>query len=108
MASKGIEQRHMFLLYVILNVIYYHSPPAEARQGAKTKPWESFWEQQKTHPLRRCVTTGPPSMKTKHKEEQIKAYLNTMQNHKNTPNNAVKEEKGCILARVKSWMGQTE
>ena len=49
-----------------------------------------------------------PSMETRHKVAQIKAYLNAMQNPKNPLHDAVKEEKGCRLARSKSWMGQTE
>ena len=49
-----------------------------------------------------------PSMETRHKVEQVKAYLNAMQNPKNPLHDAVKEEKGCRLARGKSWMGQAE
>ena len=40
-----------------------------------------------------------PSMETRHKVEQVKAYLNAMQNPKNPLHDAVKEEKGCRLAR---------
>ena len=47
-------------------------------------------------------------METRHKVEQVKAYLNAMQNPKNPLHHAVKEEKGCTLARGKSWMGQAE
>ena len=49
-----------------------------------------------------------PSMETRHKVEQVKAYLDAMKNPKNPLHDAVKEEKGCRLARDKSWMGQTE
>ena len=49
-----------------------------------------------------------PSMETRHKVEQVKAYLNVMQNPKNPLHDAVKEEKGCRLARGKSWVGQAE
>ena len=49
-----------------------------------------------------------PSMETRHKVKQVKAYLDAMQNPKNPLYNAVKEEKGCRLARGKSWMGQAE
>ena len=49
-----------------------------------------------------------PSIKTRHKVEQVKAYLNAMQNPKNPLHDAVKEEKGCRLARGKSWVGQAE
>ena len=47
-------------------------------------------------------------METRHKVEQVKAYLNAMQNPKNPLHDAVKEDKGCRLARGKSWMGQAE
>ena len=47
-------------------------------------------------------------METRHKVEQVKAYLNAMQNPKNPFHDAVKEEKGCRLARGKSWMDQAE
>ena len=47
-------------------------------------------------------------METRHKVEQVKAYLNAMQNPKNPLHDAAKEEKGCRLARGKSWMGQAE
>ena len=49
-----------------------------------------------------------PSMETRHKVEQVKTYLNAMQNPKNPLHDAVKEEKGCRLARGKSWMSQAE
>ena len=48
------------------------------------------------------------SVETRHKMEQVKAYLNAMQNPKNPLHDAVKEEKGCRLARGKLWMGQAE
>ena len=48
------------------------------------------------------------SMETRHKVEQVKAYLNAMQNPKNPLHDAVREEKGCRLARRTSWMGQAE
>ena len=48
------------------------------------------------------------SMETRHKVKQVKAYLNAMQNTKNPLHDAVKEEKGCRLARGKSWISQAE
>ena len=42
------------------------------------------------------------------KVEQDKAYLNAMQNPKHPLHHTAKEEKGCKLARGKSWMGQAE
>ena len=32
------------------------SPVFSSSTGYKMKPWESFWEQQRTHPLRPCAT----------------------------------------------------
>ena len=55
-----------------------------------------------------CYLLDLPSMETRHKVEQVKAYLSAMQNPKNPLHDAVKEEKGCRLARGKSWMGQAE
>ena len=49
-----------------------------------------------------------PSMETRRKVEEVKAYLNAMQNPKNPLHDAVKEDKECRLARVKSWMSQAE
>ena len=49
-----------------------------------------------------------PSMETRHKMEQVKVYLNAMKNPKNPLHDAVKEEKGCRLARGSSWMAQAE
>ena len=47
-------------------------------------------------------------METRHKVEQVKAYLNVMQNAKNPLHDAVKEENGSKLAWGKSWVGQAE
>ena len=49
-----------------------------------------------------------PSMETRHKVEQVKAYLNAIQSPKNPLHCVVKEEKGRRLATDKSWMGQAE
>ena len=48
------------------------------------------------------------SMEARHKVQQVKEYLNAMQNPKNPLHKAVKEEKGCRLERGKPWMGQAE
>ena len=47
-------------------------------------------------------------MEARQKVEQVKTYLSAMQNSKNPLHDAVKEEKGCRLARGKSQMGQIE
>ena len=49
-----------------------------------------------------------PSMEAKHKAQQVKAYLNAMHSPKNPLLDAVKEKKGCRLARDKSWMGKAK
>ena len=49
-----------------------------------------------------------PPVETRRKVEQVKEYLNAMQNPKHPLHDAIKEEKGCRLARGKSWIGQAE
>ena len=44
----------------------------------------------------------------RHKMDQVKAWLNAMQNPKNLLHDAVKEEKGRRLSRGKSWMSPAE
>ena len=48
-----------------------------------------------------CYLLDLPSMETRHRVKQVKAYLNAAQNPKNPFYNAVKEQ-GCRLARGKS------
>ena len=118
MASKGIEQRHLFLLYqsVILSVIDYGLGLTTLSQSNLLK-----LDRVQNEAMRVILGTTKyipietmrylldlPSMETRHKVEQVKAYLNAMQNPKNPLHDAVKEEKGCRLARGKSWMGQAE
>ena len=59
-------------------------------------------EQQKTYPLRPCFLLDLPSMEARHKVEQVKAYFSAMHNPKNPLHDAIKEKKGCTLARFKS------
>ena len=111
MASKGIEQRHMFLLYqsVILSIIDYDL-------GLTTLSQSNLLKLDRTQNEAMRVILGItkdtpietmrylldlPSMETRHKVEQVKAYLNAMQNPMNPLHDAVKEEKGCRLARGK-------
>ena len=49
-----------------------------------------------------------PPMERRQNVEQVKAYANVMQIPKNLLHDGVKEEKGCRLAKGKSWMGQAE
>ena len=62
----------------------------------------------KDTPVRPCATYWTCHSWKQDKMEQAKAYLDAMQNPKNPLHDAVKEEKGCRLARGKSWMGQVD
>ena len=118
MASKGIEQRHLFLLYqsVILSVIDYGLGLTTLSQSnllkldrVQNEAMRVILGTTKDTPIETMrYLLDLPSMETRHKVEQAKAYLNVMQNPKNPLHDAVKEEKGCRLARGKSWMGQAE
>ena len=118
MASKGIEQRHLFLLYqsVILSVIDYGLGLTTLSQSnllkldrVQNEAMRVILGTTKDTPIETMrYLLDLPSMETRHKVEQVKAYLNAMQNPKNPLHDAVKEEKGCRLARGKSWMGQAE
>ena len=118
MASKGIEQRHLFLLYqsVILSV-------TDCGLGLTTLSQSNLLKLNRVQNEAMRVILGTtkdtpiktmhylldlPSMETRHRVEQVKAYLNAMQNSKNPLHDAVKEKKGCRLARGKSWMGKAE
>ena len=93
MASKGIEQRHLSLLYqsVILSVIDYGLGLTTLSQSSLLK-----LDRVQNEAMRVILGTTKdtaietmrylldlPSMETRHKVEQVKAYLNTMQNPKN-------------------------
>ena len=118
MVSKGIEQCHQFLLYqsVILSVIDYGLGLTTLSQSnllkldrVQNEAMRDTLGTTKDTPIENMsYLLDLPSMETRHKEEQVKAYLNAMQNPKNPPHDAVKEEKGCRLARGKSWVGQAE
>ena len=49
-----------------------------------------------------------PPTDTRHKVEQVKAYLSAIHSPNNPLHDVVKEEEGCRLARSKSWLGQVE
>ena len=118
MASKGIKQRHLFLLYqsVILSVIDYGLGLTTLSQSNLLKldrvqngAMRVILGTTKDTPIETMrFLLDLPSMETRHKVEQVKAYLNAMQNPKNPLHDAVKEEKGCRMARGKSWMGQAQ
>ena len=118
MATKGIKQQYLFLLYqsVILSVIDYVLGLTTLSQSnllkldrVQNEAMRVILGTTKDTPIEtmHCLL-NLPSMETRHKVEQVKAYLSEMQNPKNPLHDAVKEEKGCGLARGKSWMGQAE
>ena len=101
MASKGIEQRHLFLLYqsVILSVIDYGLGLTTLSQSNLLK-----LDRVQNEAIRVILGTTKdtpietmrylldlPSLETRHKVEQVKAYLNAMQNPKNQLHDAVKK-----------------
>ena len=49
-----------------------------------------------------------PPMETRHKAEQVKVYLSVMQNPRNPLHDAVKNKKGCRLAKGKPWRGHAK
>ena len=118
MASKGIEQRHLFMLYqsVILSVIDYGLGLTTLSQSnllkldrVQNEAMRVILGTTKDTPIETMrYLLDLPSMETRHKVEQVKAYLNAMQNPKNPLHDAVKGEQGCRLARGKSWMVQAE
>ena len=118
MASKGIEQRHLFLLYqnVILSVIDYGLGLTTLSQSnllkldrVQNEAMRVIVGKTKHTPIETMrYLLDLPSMESRHEVEQVKAYLNAMQNPKNPLHDAVKEEKGCRLARGKPWMGQAK
>ena len=118
MASKGIEQRQLFLLYqsVILGIIDYglglitlsqsNLLKLDRVQNEAMRVILGTTKDTPTETMRYLLDL--PSVETRHKGEQVKAYLNAMRIPKNPLHDAIKEEKGCRLARGKSWIGQAE
>ena len=112
MASKGIEQRHLFLLYesVMLSVIDNGLGLTTLSQSNMLKL--DRVQNEGTRGILRTTKDTPietmhylldlPSMEARHKMEQVKAYLNAMQKPKNPLHDTVKEEKGHRLANNKS------
>ena len=112
MASKGIEQRHLFLLYqsVILSAIdcglalttlsQSNLLKLERVQNEATRVIEGTTKDTPIETMRYLLDLS--SMETRHKVEQVNVYLKALQNPKNPLHDAIKEEKGCRLARFKS------
>ena len=96
MASKGIEQRHLFLPYksVILSVI-------DCGLGLTTLSQSNLLKLDRVQNEAMRVILGT----TKDTPIDTMRYLLIL---KNPLHDAVKEEKGCRLARGKSWMSQAE
>ena len=103
MASKGIEQRHLFLLYqsVILSVIDYGLGLTTLSQSNLLK-----LDRVQNEAMRGILGTTKdtlietmrylldlPSMETRHKVKQVKAYLNAMQNPKNPLHDTEEKKK---------------
>ena len=88
MASKGTEQCHMFLLYqrVILSVIDYGLGLTTLSQSnllkldrVQNEAMRVILRTTKDTPIETmCYLLDLPSMETRHKVEQVKAYLNAM------------------------------
>ena len=119
MAAKGIKQCHLFLLYQ--SVIYSasltmvwvsqlcYSPYLLKLDMVHNKAMRVILRTTKDTPTEAMhYLLDLPSMETRHEVEQVTAYHNAKQNPKNPLHNAVKEEKGCRLARGKPWMGKAE
>ena len=117
MTSKGNE-RHLFLLYqsVILSVIDYGMGLSTLLQSnllkldrAQNEAMRVILGTTKDTPIESMrYLLDLPSMETRHKVEQVKAYLSSMQISKIPLHDAVKEEKGHRLGRGKSRIGQAE
>ena len=118
MAAKGIEQRHLFLLYqsVVLSKIDYglglttmSQTNLQKLERIQNEAMRTILGTTKDTPIdaMRYVLDLPP-IQTRQKVEQVKAYINAAENPHNPLHDAVNDEKGNRLTRGKSWMGQAE
>ena len=117
MAANGIE-RHLFLVYQngILSFIDYGLGITTLSQSnllkldrVQNEAMRVILGTTKDAPMEATrYLLDLPSTETRHKVEQVKVYLDTIQNPKNPFHDDVKEEKGYRLARGKPWMGQAE
>ena len=117
MASKDIEQCHLFLQYQseTLSVIKYGLGPTAPSQSILLKLNRVQNEAMRVilgttkdtpiEPMRYLLDL--PYMEARHEMDQVKACLNPIQNP-NPLHDAIKEEKECRLARGKSWIGQAD
>ena len=118
MAAKGIEQRHLVLLYqsAVVSVTDYGLGLTTMAQTKLLK-----LDRVQNEAMRVILGTTKdtptetmkfmldlPSLQTTKKVEQVKAYFSAVGNPHNPLHEAVKDTKGYRLGRGKSWMGQAE
>ena len=118
MASKGIEQRHLFRLYqsVVLSTMDYglglttiSRTNLQKLDRVQNEAMRTILGTTKDTPIEamRYILDLPP-LEDRHKVAQVKAYLGAVENPRNPLHNATKDPKGDRLQRGKSWMGQAE
>ena len=118
MASKGIEQRHLFRLYqsVVLGTIDYglglttiSSTNLQKLDRVQNEAMRTILGTTKDTPIEAMrYMLDVPSVSDRHKVAQVKAYLRAAENPQNPLHAASKAPKGDRLQRGKSWMGQAE
>ena len=120
MVSKGIEQRHLFLLYqsVILSITDYGLGFTTMSQfnllklgRVQNKATRVILETTKDTPIETmCYLLDLSSMEARQRWSKSKRISLRCRNPRfHYPlHDAFKEEKGCRLARGKSWMGKAE
>ena len=62
----------------------------------------------RSDPGRFCARGNASHTRNRQKVEQVKAYFSAVENSHNPLHEAVKDTKGCRLARGKSWMGHAQ
>ena len=113
MAAKGRKERHLFLLYqsVVFSVTDYG--PGLTTMALLTNLLKLDRVRNEAMPVILGTTKDTTSetrrsMQTRHKVEQVKAYFSAVENPYSPLHEAMKDTKGCRLARGKSWMGEAE
>ena len=118
MASKGIEQRHLFQLYqsVVLSIMDYglglttiSTTNLQKLDRVQNEAMRTILGTTRDTPTEamRYILDLPP-MHSRQKVAQVKAYLSAVENPQNPLHEATKDMKGDRLQRGKSWMGQAE
>ena len=118
MAVKGIKQRHLILLFqgVILSIIDY-GPGLDTLSQFSLQKFDRVQSYAMRVVLGTTKDTSIEAMwyllrlspvETKYNVKQVEAHFYLMQNPKNRLHNAVKEGKGCRLARNKPLAGKAE